>query len=818
MTLNVSLRIDADGGGVGSNCRIEPIHLQLITGTTNPPGPNGPITGTPYNLSNGRVTLVDNRFSVPGAQGCSTFPVNVNNEINNELGLPSPAGNNTVILDARSTPIWIAAIRPSFTATPSSGPAPLAVNFNAGATQSLAAISQYRWDFDNNGTVDQTTGGPTTSFTYVNPGTYTVRLTVVDADGDSNSTTRQVMVAVPTPDLTISKSHSGDFVSGDTGTYAIGVTNTGSLAATDTITVTDALPPGFAFSGFSGTGWSCGESGGTVTCTTDEDLAIGASAAPLTIDVTPANSGTFTNTASVAVNGDPNASNNTAEDVTTVLQAGIDLELVKRIDPDDGLFRGRRATYILDVTNVGTLPATDRVRVSDTLPSAVSFVSAAGGLDWVCNHSAGTVSCFSDEDVASAESLEPIRIRVEVDADAPDSITNSATVDVNGDPREENDTGTHVGTVEGFAADYKLEKSHTGEFIVGEPGFYRLRVTNVGFATGGNPINVADELPVGMDLTSFTGDGWNCTANASLINCTHAGNVEPGDQLPVLTLKVSSTAASSGEVTNVAAVSSDDDFNVDNDVASDPTVVRLPRPDLAISKSHEGNFQAARQGTYTIEVANVSTERADGPTTVTDTLPAGMTYVSGGGNGWSCAPSGQIVSCDYANVIPGGEETSFPITVAVARSAEASILTNQVDLANAQDTAAVNNHAEDATLIDAPTLIDTRLSAEGVLFSWKRGMDPKLLPWVSATLIDADGNPIAGKEIQFTNYYWGSFDSICNATTNDAGTATCQVNAQILGQILLSGGRYFARFAGDDEFGPSGDQGALINLLGLRII
>lgn len=817
MNLNVSVRVDADGGGVGSNCHVGPINLSLITGTTSPPSPNSPITGTPYNTTNGLVTLVDNSFSVPGASGCTTFPVNVNNQINSELGLPSPSGNNTAILTARSSPILIPAIRPSFTIAPSSGPAPLNSTLNASATQSLAAISQYRWDFDNNGTVDETTVGPTTTHTYATPGIHTTRLTVVDVQGDSNSTTRQVNVAVPTPDLTIFKAHTGDFVSGDTGTYAIGVTNTGSLTATGQITVTDTLPAGFSFAGFAGTGWSCAESMGTVTCTTDEDVPIGASTAGLTIDVVPTSAGMFTNTATVDVSGDPNASNDTAQDPTTVLQAGIDLALVKTHDAEDGLFRGRRATYILDVTNVGTLPATDRVRVTDTLPAGVSFVSAAGGLDWVCNESGGTLSCFSDEDVAPGASLEPIRIRVDVEADAPDSLTNSATVDVNGDPREDNDTGTHVGTVEGFAADYALEKSHVGEFIVGEPGFYRLRVTNVGFATGGNPVNVMDELPAGMELAGHSGDGWTCTANVSLVSCDHAGEVEPGDELPVLTLEVDSTAAGAGELTNVAAVSSDDDFNPDNDVAEDPTVVRLPRPDLAITKSHEGNFRANAQGTYTIEVANVSDERADGPTAVTDTLPEGMTYVSGGGNGWSCAAMLQVVTCEYADVLGGGDVTELPITVSVAFGAQGSVLTNVADVANADDTSAVNNHAEDPTLIDAPELIDTNMAAEGIVFSWRIGMSPQLLPWVSSTLT-AGGEPVAGKPVHFAHFTGGHFRPVCDDTTNDAGVARCQVTATILLQVLASGGRYTATFAGDEEFGPSADQGALINLFGLRLL
>ena len=47
--------------------------------------------------------------------------------------------------------------------------------------------------------------------------------------------------------------------------YAIDVTNLGPTAVTG-VEVVDTLPAGMAF-GAAGTGWSCGEAAGTVTCT-----------------------------------------------------------------------------------------------------------------------------------------------------------------------------------------------------------------------------------------------------------------------------------------------------------------------------------------------------------------------------------------------------------------------------------------------------------------------------------------------------------------------------------------------------------------------
>lgn len=66
-----------------------------------------------------------------------------------------------------------------FVATPTTGEAPLTVSFNAsGSSDSDGTISQYEWDFNNDGTVDAT--GVTATHTYSSPGIYTAVLTITD--------------------------------------------------------------------------------------------------------------------------------------------------------------------------------------------------------------------------------------------------------------------------------------------------------------------------------------------------------------------------------------------------------------------------------------------------------------------------------------------------------------------------------------------------------------------------------------------------------------------------------------------------------------
>ncbi|HEU4918889.1 MAG TPA: PKD domain-containing protein [Candidatus Limnocylindrales bacterium] len=66
----------------------------------------------------------------------------------------------------------------AFSATPTTGPAPLRVGFTDTSTN---LPTSWAWDFDNDGTVDSTERHPT--FTYSAPGAYSVKLTVANAAG-----------------------------------------------------------------------------------------------------------------------------------------------------------------------------------------------------------------------------------------------------------------------------------------------------------------------------------------------------------------------------------------------------------------------------------------------------------------------------------------------------------------------------------------------------------------------------------------------------------------------------------------------------------
>jgi hypothetical protein len=124
------VRVHLNNAFLGSGCYIgsasSPVSLQLTTGTTSPPAPNSPITGTlgTITFKHGGALLiatgdklVNNSFSAPYAEGCGEgewwVKLLVSAAVDLKLGLPSAAGHNTAILQGNLEQGAAAAVKAS---------------------------------------------------------------------------------------------------------------------------------------------------------------------------------------------------------------------------------------------------------------------------------------------------------------------------------------------------------------------------------------------------------------------------------------------------------------------------------------------------------------------------------------------------------------------------------------------------------------------------------------------------------------------------------------------------------------------------------
>src|SRR5262249_42184395 len=153
-------------------------------------------------------------------------------------------------------------------------------------------------------------------------------------------------------DLTINKSHSGNFTEGQSGaTYTLTVNNAGVVSTSGSVTVTDALPSGLTATGIAGSGWTCNL--GTFTCTRSDALTAGGSypAVIVTVDVSTTAPPTVTNTASVSGGGEFFTSNDNASDPTTIIPKP-DLTIIKT--HSGNFVPGQTGkTYTITVGNAG---------------------------------------------------------------------------------------------------------------------------------------------------------------------------------------------------------------------------------------------------------------------------------------------------------------------------------------------------------------------------------------------------------------------------------------------------------------------------------
>jgi uncharacterized repeat protein (TIGR01451 family) len=496
------------------------------------------------------------------------------------------------------------------------------------------------------------------------------------------------------PDLSIRKTHTGNFLVGFTGVYSLVVTNdSASGSTTGIITVTDTLPTGLSYVSASGSGWDCSASGRIVTCTNiNIILAGGSSSLSITVGVGAAAVPSVTNTASVATEGDTNTSNDSASDPTTVL--GVPDIMISKTHTGNFTVGGN-GDYSLIVSNVGSGSTSGTIVLTDHLPPGLSYVSGSG-TGWSCSASGLAVTCTSSTPLAAGAS-SVLTLTVSVGAASVPSVINTATVSTAGDTNPANDTSSDTTTVLGIP-DLSILKSHTGNLAVGANGVYTLAVTNVGNGSTTGTITITDTLPTGLAYVSGSGSGWSCSASGQDVTCTNPGPLAAGGSSSI-TLTVSVGPAAMPSVINTATVTTAGDTNSENNSSSNPTTV-VAIPDLSISKTHTGNFTAGINGVYTLAVSNVGSAPTTAAITLTDTLPAGLGYVSGTGSGWNCSALGQAVTCTNAGPIAVGGSSSVTLTVSVGAGAVPSV-TNTATVTTAGDTNTGNNSSSDPTTVGA---------------------------------------------------------------------------------------------------------------------
>jgi len=513
--------------------------------------------------------------------------------------------------------------------------------------------------------------------------TATVASNVNDPSTGNNSASAATTVN-PGADLSITNVDSPDPVlAGEVLTYAVGLQNSGPSTATN-VSVSDTLPPGSVFVSATPTQGSCSQASGTVSCSIG-NLPSGASPS-ISIQVRPQAAGTITSSASItSLTPDTDTANNSASAQTTVDPAA-DLSITKTDSPDP-VRVGQQLTYAVTIDNAGLSPATD-VSVSDTLPAGVTFDSATPS-QGSCSEASGTVTC-SLGTVANGAGAS---VSITVTPQAAGSITNTATVSsAVTDPSPADNSASAVTTVDPVA-DLSVTKTDFPDPVLTDGLLtYTLTVQNAGpsDATG---VALTDTLPVGVVFVSATPSQGSCTQAAGQVECTLGALAASGSA----NAEVKVRPQSPGTITNQASItSSTHDPDTGNNTATAQTTVE-PAADLSLTKSDSPDpVLVGQQLTYTLSVHNSGPAAATG-TSLTDTLPSGVTFDSATPTQGSCSQASGTVTCSLGTIASG---VNAGVEIKVTPQAAGSI-TNQASVSSSvSDPSLANNSASAVTTVD----------------------------------------------------------------------------------------------------------------------
>jgi uncharacterized repeat protein (TIGR01451 family) len=414
-----------------------------------------------------------------------------------------------------------------------------------------------------------------------------------------------------TADLVVSKSAPESVSAGETFDYSVFVFNAGPSTA-QTVTVTDALPPGTTFVGLnqSSTLFTCTTpsvgSGGTVTCTAATFDFESETSFTISVKTSPsAPSGSISNTATItSATPDPDTSNNSSS-ATTGIAAAVNASADLSIDSVLGAANAASgATFSFQVVASNKGPSTaHHVQITDAVPANATFVSAtiSDPLDaFTCTTPAvgtgGTITCSAQTlDLRPSSDLPTFlfTFRINNGVSAGTVLTNTATISGDEtDPNSANNSGNRSTTVTSQAASADVSVAMTG----GGDTFI-ITVANAG-PNDAVSVTVTDAIPSGSTFAGWTqtsGPQFNCATPAiggsGTISCTIA--ILPAVAGKSISSTFELTLNSLSQAIDTASVSSSTaDPRPDNNTSTFPTAATLTIDDVRVSEGNAGTTSA----------------------------------------------------------------------------------------------------------------------------------------------------------------------------------------------------------------------------------
>ncbi|MBN1955289.1 MAG: DUF11 domain-containing protein, partial [Anaerolineae bacterium] len=358
-------------------------------------------------------------------------------------------------------------------------------------------------------------------------------------------------------------------------TYTLSLFNNGPGEAT-AVVLTDTLPAGMTYLGYSATQGVCAGNGGLVTCTLDL-LAVGTGATiSITVDTDPDLRGLYTNTAVIAASETDYVPESNLTVEGTTLYGEADLSVAKNDEPDP-VMAGAPLTYTVVVGNGGPSTAFG-VALTDTLPAGIAFGGAVPS-QGSCAELAGTVRCnLGAIDPAAAAT---VLITGTVEPMVRGVLTNTVMATTSdSDPNPGNNSELETTTVIA-EADLSVAKSDDPDPVFsGAVLTYTVVVSNSGPSIALDA-TLTDTLPTEVTFGAAIPSQGSCTEMAGTVRCD-LGALAPAAAATVL-IAVTVDPTADGIITNQALVAAaEPDPNPADNVDVETTEVVLVEPAMDI--------------------------------------------------------------------------------------------------------------------------------------------------------------------------------------------------------------------------------------------
>jgi uncharacterized repeat protein (TIGR01451 family) len=455
-----------------------------------------------------------------------------------------------------------------------------------------------------------------------------------------SSTSGTLSGAQCTPDMTLGKSHVGNFVRGSTASYTIPVSNVSLYGATNAlVTINDTLPTGVTPTSATGSGWACAIAAQTVSCMRSDVLA-GASIYPsITVNANVSQSApaTVTNTAMVGGGGEINLANDSATDVATVVSSA-DLS-VTNVGTPDPVAAGSNITYTQVVTNNGP-SAADNAALIDPIPANMALVSVSAPAGWSCiaPGATGSLVCTNSDMAGSTSGTFTLVMQVASGTANGTVITETASVSSSAsDPNAANNTAT-VNTVVGTTAKGELTVTNVASpnpVAAGSPITYTQVVTNTGTAAA-TTATFNETTPTNTTFVSIAAPaGWNCTGFPP--QCTNPSIAAGASGTFSVVYKVTAGTGNGTTISDTATVNAANQAFGANSATATDVVGAATQADLVLTTAATpGTVLSGNDITYTQAVTNNGPAAAT-TASFTEVTPTSTTFASVSAPvGWTC--------------------------------------------------------------------------------------------------------------------------------------------------------------------------------------